>query len=51
MNARTVVIEFDSVAAAVGAHDSAGYQAALRALGKDAVERELRIVEAEESRL
>jgi len=28
---RTVVIEFDSVAAAVAAHDSAGYQAALKA--------------------
>ncbi len=51
MNARTVVIEFDSVSKAVAAHDSAGYQAALRALGKDSVDRELRIVEAAEARL
>ena len=41
---RTVVIEFDSVAAAVAAHDSAGYQAALQALGNGA-ERDIRIVE------
>jgi uncharacterized protein (DUF1330 family) len=41
---RTVVIEFDSVAAAVAAHDSAGYQAALKALGNGA-ERDIRIVE------
>jgi uncharacterized protein (DUF1330 family) len=42
---RVVVIEFDSVDKAVAAHDSAGYQEALKALGKDAVERDLRIVE------
>ena len=41
---RTVVIEFESVAKAMEAHDSPGYQAALKALG-DAVERDLRIVE------
>jgi uncharacterized protein (DUF1330 family) len=41
---RTVVIEFDSVAAATAAHDSAGYQAALKALGNGA-ERDIRIVE------
>jgi uncharacterized protein (DUF1330 family) len=41
---RTVVIEFESVAAAVAAHDSAGYQAALKALGKGA-ERDIRILE------
>jgi uncharacterized protein (DUF1330 family) len=41
---RTVVIEFDSVAKAVAAHDSAAYQQALEALG-DAVERDMRIVE------
>lgn len=40
---RTVVIEFESVAAAVAAHDSEGYQAALAALGDGAV-RDLRIV-------
>jgi uncharacterized protein (DUF1330 family) len=41
---RAVLIEFDSVAQARAAHDSAGYQEALRALGK-AVDREIRIVE------
>ncbi|HVC12203.1 MAG TPA: DUF1330 domain-containing protein [Burkholderiales bacterium] len=41
---RTVVIEFDSVAQAMAAHDSAGYQEALRALG-NAAERDMRIVE------
>ena len=41
---RTVVIEFDSVAAAIAAHDSAGYQAALDVLG-EAAERDMRIVE------
>jgi len=45
LNQRTVVIEFDSVQAAIAAHDSAGYQEALKALGKNSVERELRIVE------
>ena len=42
---RTVLIEFDSVAQAVAAHDSPAYQEALRALSRGAVERELRIVE------
>jgi uncharacterized protein (DUF1330 family) len=41
---RTVVVEFDSVAAAIAAHDSAGYQAALKVLG-DAAERDMRVVE------
>jgi len=41
---RTVLLEFDSVEAAVAAHDSPGYQAALAALG-DGAEREIRIVE------
>jgi uncharacterized protein (DUF1330 family) len=45
LNQRTVVTEFDSLAKALAAHDSPGYQEALRALGKDAVERDLRIVE------
>ena len=40
---RTVVIEFESVEAAVAAHDSEGYQEALRALG-DGAERDLRVV-------
>ncbi len=41
---RVVVIEFDSVDAAVAAHDSEPYQEALRALGNGAV-RDIRIVE------
>ena len=41
---RTVLIEFDSVEQAIAAHDSAGYQAALEALGDGAV-RDIRIVE------
>jgi len=45
VNQRTVVVEFDSVAQAVAAHDSPGYQEALRVLGSNSVERELRIVE------
>jgi len=41
---RTVLVEFDSVAQAIAAHDSPAYQEALRVLG-NAVERDLRIVE------
>jgi len=41
---RVVVIEFESVAQAIAAHDSAAYQQALRALGNGA-DRDLRIVE------
>jgi uncharacterized protein (DUF1330 family) len=41
---RTVLIEFPSVAQAIAAHDSPGYQAALVALG-NAAERDMRIVE------
>ena len=44
LSERTVVIEFDSVQAALAAHDSTAYQAALAALG-DGAERDLRIVE------
>ncbi len=44
---RTVLIEFDSVAQAIAAHDGPGYQEALRALG-GAADRDLRIVEASE---
>ena len=44
LNQRTVLIEFDSVAQAVAAHDSPAYQEALRVLGK-AVDRDLRIIE------
>ena len=41
---RTVLIEFDSVAAAIAAHDSPAYAEALRALA-DGAEREIRIME------
>ena len=44
LSQRTVLLEFDSVAQAIAAHDSAGYQEALRVLGK-AVDRDLRIIE------
>ena len=45
LNQRTVITEWDSVEKAMAAHDSPGYQAALKALGK-AAERDVRIVEA-----
>ena len=41
---RVVVIEFDNVHKALAAHDTPGYQEALRALG-DGAERDFRIVE------
>jgi len=41
---RVVIIEFDSVEQAVAAHDSPGYQEALKVLGNGA-DRDLRIVE------
>jgi len=44
LNERIVVLEFDSVARAIAAHDSTAYQQALRALGSGA-DRDLRIVE------
>ncbi len=44
MKQRTVLLEFDSVAQAVAAHDSPAYQAALAALG-DGADREIRIIE------
>ena len=44
LNLRTVVVEFDSLEQAMATHDSAGYQEALRALGKGA-ERDVRFVE------
>ena len=44
LNQRAVVIEFGSLQQALAAHDSAGYQAALKVLG-DSVERDMRIVE------
>jgi uncharacterized protein (DUF1330 family) len=44
LNQRTVVTEWDGVAKAIAAHDSPGYQAALKALGNGA-ERDIRVVE------
>ena len=41
---RTVVIEFENLAAALAAYDTADYKEALRALG-DGAERDVRIVE------
>ena len=45
LNQRTVVLEFDSLAQAIAAHDCPGYQEALKALG-DSAERDIRIVES-----
>lgn len=42
---RVVIIEFDSVAAAQTAYESAAYQEALVALGENAAVRDIRIVE------
>ena len=44
LNQRTVLVEFESLAQALAAHDSPAYQEALRVLG-NAVERDLRIME------
>lgn len=41
---RTVITEFDSLEKAIAAHDSPGYQAALKALGNGA-KRDIRIIE------
>ena len=43
-NMRTVVTEFESLAKAIAAHDTPGYQEALKALGDGAV-RDIRIIE------
>ena len=48
LNQRTVVIEFPSLAQALAAHDTPGYQEALRVLGKGNVERDMRVVEGVE---
>jgi uncharacterized protein (DUF1330 family) len=42
---RTVIVEFESVDAALAAYDSPGYQEALEALGTGAAERDIRIIE------
>ena len=44
LSQRTVVTEWESVDKAIAGHDSLGYQAALKALGR-AAERDVRIVE------
>ena len=46
LNQRTVVIEFDSLDKAAAAYDTPGYRQAIKALGTDNVERDMRIVEA-----
>ena len=43
-----MLLVFDSVAQAIAAHESPAYQEALRALGNDAVDRDMRIVEGVE---
>jgi len=48
MKQRTVVVEYPSLKQALAAHESAGYQEALRALGTDAVVRDMRVVEGVE---
>ena len=45
LNQRVVMIEFESLAKAIAAHESPAYQEALRVLG-DGVERDMRLVEA-----
>jgi len=42
---RTVLIEFADLATAMAVYDSPGYQAALVALGNNAVVRDMRIIE------
>ena len=42
---RTVLIEFESVEAALAAYNSLGYKEALTALGSNAVVRDIRIIE------
>ena len=48
VNQRLVLIEFPSVEAAQAAYKSEGYKKALEALGDDAVERDIRIIEGAE---
>ena len=42
---RTVIIEFESLEKAIAVYDTPAYQEALRALGPDAVNRDMRVVE------
>ncbi len=48
MDERVVMVEFDSVAQAIAAHDTPEYLEALRALGNDSVVRDMRVVEGVE---
>ena len=48
MKQRTVVIEFPNLKVALALHGSPPYQEALRALGTDAVVRDMRVVEGAE---
>jgi len=48
VKARTVVVEFPDLKTALAAHDTPGYQAALKALGTDSVVRDMRVVEGAE---
>ena len=48
MKERTVVVEYPNLKAALAAHESAGYQEALRALGTGSVVRDMRVVEGVE---
>ena len=45
---RTVVVEFDSVEQALAAYDSPAYQEALKVLGPDTAERDIRVMETAE---
>jgi uncharacterized protein (DUF1330 family) len=45
LNERVVLIEFDSLDQAIAAHDTPGYQEALKALGSGNVDRDVRVVE------
>jgi len=45
MNERVVLVEFDTIDKALAAHDTPAYQEALKALGKDNVVRDMRVVE------
>jgi uncharacterized protein (DUF1330 family) len=48
MKQRTVVIEWPDLKTALAAHATPGYQAALAALGKGSVDRDMRVVEGAE---
>ena len=48
MKQRTVVIEWPDLKTALAAHNTPGYQAALKALGTGSVVRDMRVVEGAE---